>query len=581
MIIGLPSFGPRSIVPRVTSLPLRSPGTPRFEVDLDKLSEQLDKGDLYSVIDNVLRFPSGTTRFGTNIVSRGAKTVYRMVSNNNKGEENTMTQPARENNNKKGSKRVRSNPNRSTDDTPPNSGSPSSGGGGRFPKGSTQGSKFTRSNNKYSANLQVLQGLRPNLSTEEYELNPQLSLRTYSFAGFAYNEPNDWYHLSGYNASSVFSIEMPLIFNSMDRDVKSLTSSRFTDVFTKEKFAYYMQYSTRALELYYYLSSVLSYSSRADYSDRLTANEYLIPYYSRYSVTNGLQRLASIFKGRYFPPVLHEMIYNTFQLRKTGDLEQSANFRFVPRSYLIPVMASETNNTVGALIEQEIEFLINKLTTSDFAKLSRVLTDIRPSHEIREIKQPIPFATYDIDCHELLANLPVYYQEFSQSTSLSVWPRSTSASQLTSRNYYISREVWDTNLFTFGSQCFMDNFDIPNTTTVNWDQLSVKNFGGIGYTFPKFTPSLNNNTGTYEQFNRTNYFTMDVKPDGSVRPNYEWVAESACVGSGWLTEIIGGPTPGRKIYSCTPNGFQGAYYTGPFAVTDAVRKLMDVIFDIQ
>jgi hypothetical protein len=444
-----------------------------------------------------------------------------------------------------------------------------------------RGSSATSRSNAPNVQLPVLTG---HLTTIEGGPMPthdqttdyvsQLSTTVFSFGTWSENTVG--YLPNLYSGTSIKAKQIPLLFSRLLNDLFAQTTTKFTDTFTQDNFQEYMQAFTQAIELIAHVESVLAYNSRFGYSDKVIANEYLQEYYTSYSVNDDLNRLKSVLKNKYYPPKLVGMIHSAFQLYKLNDLEQSANFRLTPRARLIPQQTHGTGGEIRSNIRNEIESLINVLSNRQNTLVSKALGFVRPSHIFTTMPEPTPHAVYDPNMVELFVNLPRVYLAKSTDTNYTVFPNKGALEDIP---YVLNMEVDRANATIFALQP-----QPKPVATTDTNYLDTVNFGA---TYPVSTKvdgsELSKNTYTK---NFDNSFTF-VVGTGDKRCWYsEDIADSYC--SGKLFSIQNaefnpitpeGRTQDPTKFSITPPTSQRVYFNNSFAPTDAVRKLVDDIFD--
>lgn len=381
-----------------------------------------------------------------------------------------------------------------------------------------------------------------------------------------------------YDETSIKAKQLPLLFSRLLNDLLAQTTTKFTDEFTLSNFKNYMQAFTQAIELIAHVESVLAYNSRIGYADKVIANEYLQSEYTSYAVSDGLTRLKSVLKNKYYPPKMVGMIHSCFQLYKMSDLEQSANFRFTPRSRYIFQQSTGTGGNVRDNIVTEIEDLISVLSNKNNTLISKAIGFIRPNFMFTTMPAPTPHAVYDPNMVELFINLPRVYLAKSTDTNLTVFPNKGVLEDIP---YVLNMEVDKANATVFALQ--------PQPKPIGATSTTFSDVVNFATTYPVNT---NVNGGVLSKTTNTknfdNSFTFVTGLNNKKCWYAEDIADSYCTGklyslqndtSGFNPNVPESRTSDPTKFSITPPNSQRVYFNNSFAPTDAVRKLVDDVFD--
>jgi hypothetical protein len=198
-----------------------------------------------------------------------------------------------------------------------------------------------------------------------------------------------------------------LIYSQMSRDVVKTIRSKTVDDWTYVNFHNAIFSVAQALEMFYALDSIQSYSGSDVDRDKNVQNIEM----QKLLETNPellylKDDLRRTLKGVWFPPMFAELIRWTYQLYKTADLDQATNYRIFPSSAFVRVSAStDIANTIVA----EIEAILVNLTNRKFVTIWSILSQVFPEGEIVGLPLSCSTAVYDARHLELLANQPVLF----------------------------------------------------------------------------------------------------------------------------------------------------------------------------
>jgi hypothetical protein len=403
----------------------------------------------------------------------------------------------------------------------------------------------------------------------ELDYVSQLHVATYSLATWDTNSSNPY----TYNPNSIKNEQVELIFSRLLNDLFAQVTTKFTDEFNIANFRKYMQTFISALEYITFIESVLAYDSKAGYSDKFIANEHLQETYSSFEMIDTIKRLKSVLKNKYFPPKMVGLIHSTFQLHKAQNIEQSVNFRFCPIPRGVPILAEVTaQNTLdtveatirGAAIDKMEEY-ITTLSSRDMTLVSKAIGFIRPSYIFNTNPSPVSAPVFSPAMVELMINLPRLYRA-DDNNFRNVFP---SAEKGKDRVYVVPQEVSQLNDVVFAMQS-------QPVAKVSVD--SATDFVNFGTTFPLDPAFTNSQYG--------NCWSMTTKDVGGVLvPGFELegAIQSFAIGRSNIlvyNNTVGTVLPDKK-YSITPSNCQRVYFNNTFAPTDAVRKLVDDVLDMN
>jgi hypothetical protein len=204
-----------------------------------------------------------------------------------------------------------------------------------------------------------------------------------------------------------------LIYSQMSRDVIKTIRSKTVDDWNYTNFHNSMFSVAEALEMFYTLDSIQSYSGSDVDRDKNVQNINLQKLLETdpqlLYVKDDLRRSL---KGVWFPPMFSELIRWTYQLYKTTDLDQATNYRIFPSSTFVRV---SPGTDTSELIIAEVERILNNLTNRKFVTMWSILSQVFPEGEIVGLPLSCSTAVYDPRHLEILANQPVLFQIGSDS----------------------------------------------------------------------------------------------------------------------------------------------------------------------
>lgn len=211
------------------------------------------------------------------------------------------------------------------------------------------------------------------------------------------------------------------IFNRMSLDVLNSTRSGLISDWTFANFRNAMGTVAEAVEFYYTLDSILSQNmvQKDVLNNNRTADNYRL-FFSTSDVLELRTKLQNCLKGCWFPPNYSQFIRWFYQSYKTGTLNQSAQYRYIPGDEFLIV-----NNTRKGSLATKITALCNALPT--YNKIYALLANVYPEGSISVLPPSCSNAVYDEVHHEIYVNEPLIFVDANNTytaggPSYSIYP---------------------------------------------------------------------------------------------------------------------------------------------------------------
>lgn len=235
----------------------------------------------------------------------------------------------------------------------------------------------------------------------QHFINPRLS-----FNCARYTDPSAF-------TSSIVTTEVTeqfrTIFNMQTRDVKQkVRSGTLLNYWNFTNWYKAIMTVCEALEVFYTLDSILSYTGSSDTRDKNKAMTMYREFFETSEVFYTKDILRRNLKGAWFPVSWSRLIQWTYQNYRVSDLPQSEMIRFLPNQCFVNAesgdnMAIETVAVLDAINSR----LIEDSTTSIFSMLAQVY----PEGEINGLPYSSNTSHYDKYILETFSNQPVIYTE--------------------------------------------------------------------------------------------------------------------------------------------------------------------------
>jgi ureidoglycolate hydrolase len=212
------------------------------------------------------------------------------------------------------------------------------------------------------------------------------------------------YHRTVNLQGSYVDRQYEIIFQQMSREIVKSIKSKVIDSWTFTNWFNAMQTAIKALEMFYTLDSIASYSGSDSARDKNVANITMQRFMEQEPRILFLKDdLRRMLKGVWFPTQFSELIRWTYQLYKTADLDQSTNYRFIPFDGFIFRNAGDTTDTLIA----EIESILVDLNSINSVRIWSILSQVYPEGEIVGLPLSCSTAVYDPRHYEIFSNQPV------------------------------------------------------------------------------------------------------------------------------------------------------------------------------
>lgn len=199
------------------------------------------------------------------------------------------------------------------------------------------------------------------------------------------------------------------LFAQMSKTVMATVRSKLIDDFTFANFYNYMQTVASALQVYYTIDAILSYTSKTDdknsgiilFQQKLTEADL-------FTAQNELRRAL---KGHWFPAKFSQLIRWSFQIYKTSPTNQGCNYMFLPNEqFLFQTPGADVVTPLGALITSQISNLQDGSAGLTASKIASVLGQVYPESIIRGLPLSTNHASYDPQHYEIFVNQPTHYE---------------------------------------------------------------------------------------------------------------------------------------------------------------------------
>jgi hypothetical protein len=198
------------------------------------------------------------------------------------------------------------------------------------------------------------------------------------------------------------------IYNRLSREVYQEFRSNIDTIWTFNNFYSAMDAAVRALELFYTVDSVLSYTSNTSRRDE---NKVLTDYRNRlqsdFDILGYQNSLRRTLKGVTFPEEFSNLIRWTFQSYTSNeDVDQAMNYRFCPTSAFVGDVAS-----LSSSVEAMYTPIMNGITLPEHTRIYAMLAKIRPNWEIVSLPKSCNSAVFDPRHYEMFCNQACVYED--------------------------------------------------------------------------------------------------------------------------------------------------------------------------
>lgn len=346
------------------------------------------------------------------------------------------------------------------------------------------------------------------------------------------------------------------IFVQMSKTVLATVRSKIVDEFSFPNFYNYMQNVTQALEVYYTLDSLLSYTSDTDDKNSGVIDvQQLLTEVDIFSAKNELLRAL---KGYWFPENYSQLIRWTYQVYKTSDNKQALNYMFFPSNDFIYSSTTE-RNAVATTVKDKVDALVATLTrgtnTLMYSKIASILGQVYPEGIIRGLPLSCNTSSYDPIHYEIFVNQPVYFTEGTVDT---YYPSAGTSASPADVCYARACDPGQQSGFAFTMQSL----------------ITTDGYGGI-----EFFEAFRNNTTT--AIHKTNKFFMFVSSNKYYfggRNSYNAPHETADVHT-VMTNSVNEAGTIHKL-SCPKSGYQRVFFDSVRAPLINLREMMDKLYNV-
>ena len=228
------------------------------------------------------------------------------------------------------------------------------------------------------------------------------------------------FNMARYSDATAFSTaentevleQFKVIYNMQTRDVKQkVRSGTLLNKWTFAKWYKAIMTVCEALEVFYSLDSILSYTGSSEIRDKNKALSLYREHFETSEIFYGKDILRRNLKGAWFPVSWSRLIQWTYQNYRVADLPQAEVIRFLPNEAFVTTFSSESASTqIEALLTTINTRLIDDDTTSIFSMLAQCY----PEGEINGLPYSSNTSHFDKYILEIFANQPVVYTTFSQ-----------------------------------------------------------------------------------------------------------------------------------------------------------------------
>lgn len=251
--------------------------------------------------------------------------------------------------------------------------------------------------------------------------------------------------------------QFKVIYNMQTRDIKQkVRSGTLLNKWTFAKWYKAIMSVCEALEVFYALDSILSYTGSSEIRDKNKALSLYREYFETSEVFYGKDILRRNLKGAWFPVSWSRLIQWTYQNYRVADLPQAEAIRFLPNEAFVITFPSESPSTQIETLLANINIrLIDDDTTSIFSMLAQCY----PEGEINGLPYSSNTTHFDKYILEVFANQPVVYTTATQQESF------PNAGELSTAGFIPYGSVFDPNVdktcgLPFALQTIYDNDSI-------------------------------------------------------------------------------------------------------------------------
>jgi len=347
------------------------------------------------------------------------------------------------------------------------------------------------------------------------------------------------------------------IFSAMQKQCMAAIQSKLVDDFTFGNFYNYMQAVSSALEAYYTIDAILSYTSKTD--DRNSGVIALQERLTQADLFTAKNELMRALKGHWFPPKFSELIRWTYQIYKTSPTHQGCNYMFLPSEDIMFLDTSDDNAArVMSLIQAQVVSITSSSSAATFSRLASILGKVYPEGIIRGLPLSTNRATFDPQHYEIFVNQPVFFKDGSTMKS---YPAADVDGEIT---YARSCNPEERSGMPFCLQ------NVNSTAALTAEQMG-------GARSIDFFRCMYQDQLASSNYSKTNKWTLARNPSlGFISRNIDNITnESADV---HMIEVDTSNTLKRRI-SCQKSGYQRVYFDNLSAPLINMRNMLDMLFN--
>jgi hypothetical protein len=262
--------------------------------------------------------------------------------------------------------------------------------------------------------------------------------------GYINNRQN--FNMARYSDVTAFSTpvetevleQFKVIYNMQTRDVKQkVRSGTLLNKWTFPKWYKAIMTVCEALEVFYSLDSILSYTGSSEVRDKNKALSLYREYFETSEIFYAKDIMRRNLKGAWFPVSWSRLIQWTYQNYRVADLPQAEGIRFLPNeAFVIADVSDNITNEVEALLTTINSRLIDDDTTSIFSMLAQCY----PEGEINGLPYSSNTSHFDKYILEIFANQPTV---FTKDSVQNAFPNS---SGLSTEGFFCYGSMFDPNI---------------------------------------------------------------------------------------------------------------------------------------
>jgi hypothetical protein len=228
------------------------------------------------------------------------------------------------------------------------------------------------------------------------------------------------FNMSRYSDVNAFSTvvstevveQFKVIYNMQTRDVKQkVRSGTLLNKWTFTKWYKAIMTVCEALEVFYTLDSILSYSGSSEIRDKNKALSLYRELFETSSIFYAKDILRRNLKGAWFPVSWSRLIQWTYQNYRVADLPQAEAIRFLPNEAFVNAYSEDLAVPVETLLNTINARLIDDDTTSIFSMLAQCY----PEGEINGLPYSSNTTHFDKYILEMFSNQPNIYSSDSNT----------------------------------------------------------------------------------------------------------------------------------------------------------------------